>query len=84
MQTITPTLASSLGLARDFGVIVSDVHPDGQPPAGVAVGDILVSLDGQPAENVPTITYNFRLRDTPAVRRGVARRGAGQHRGDAG
>ena len=33
MQTITPTLASSLGLARDFGVIVSDVHPDG-PAAG--------------------------------------------------
>ena len=35
-----------------------------------------MSLDGQPAENVPTITYNFRLRDTPAnvqlVLRGAA------------
>jgi len=65
MQTITPDLAASLGLARDYGVIVSDVWPDGPAEkAGLAVGDVLVSVDGQPADNVPTVTYNFRLRDT--------------------
>ena len=33
--------------------------------AGLAVGDILVSVDGQPADNLPTVSYNFRLRDSP-------------------
>jgi serine protease Do len=62
MQTITPDMAASLNLARDYGVIVSDVWPDG--PAQKA--DILVSVDGQPAENLPTVVYNFRLRDSPS------------------
>ena len=79
MQTITPTLASALSLARDYGVIVSDVIPGGPAAAaGVAVGDILVSVDGQPADNVPTVTYNFRLRDTPANVQLVVLRGEAQ------
>jgi serine protease Do len=66
LQTITPDLAASLNLARDYGVIVSDVWPDGPAlAAGLAVGDILVSVDGQPADNLPTVSYNFRLRDSP-------------------
>ena len=32
--------------------------------AGLKVGDILLSVDGQPAENLPTVIYNFRLRDS--------------------
>ena len=32
--------------------------------AGLKVGDILVSVDGQPADNLPTVVYNFRLRDS--------------------
>jgi serine protease Do len=79
MQTITPTLASSLGLARDYGVIVSDVDPGGPAAtAGVLPGDILVTVDGQSADNVPTITYNFRLRDTPSNVQLVVLRGAAQ------
>jgi serine protease Do len=66
VQTITPDMAASLGLARDFGVIVSDVWPGGPAEkAGLTVGDILVSMDGQPADNLPTVSYNFRLRDSP-------------------
>jgi serine protease Do len=64
-QTITPGLAAALGLSRDHGVIVADVWPGGPAEAaGLAVGDILASVDGQAAENLPTIVYNFRLRDT--------------------
>ena len=40
------------------------------------VGDILVSVDGQPADNLPTVSYNFRLRDsTDKVQLVVLRRG---------
>ena len=78
LQTITPGMAAALGLSRDYGVIVSDVWPGGPAlAAGLAVGDILVSVDNQPAENLPTVSYNFRIRDSLdnvqlAVLRGAA------------
>jgi serine protease Do len=58
-------MAAALGLSRDYGVIVSDVLP-GSPAevSGVKTGDILVSVDGQPADNLPSVNYWFRLRDT--------------------
>jgi S1-C subfamily serine protease len=34
IQTITPGMAASLGLSRDYGVIVSDVWPGGPALAG--------------------------------------------------
>ena len=65
LQTITPSMAASLKLPRDFGVIVSDVWPGGPAEkAGLKIGDVLVSVDGQPADNLPTVTYSFRLRDS--------------------
>jgi serine protease Do len=65
LQTITPELAEGLGLARDHGVIVSDVWPGGPAEAaGLKPGDILDSVDGQAVENLPTVNYNFRLRDS--------------------
>ena len=77
LQTITEGMASSLGLTRDYGVIVSDVWPGGPAEAaGLATGDILVSVDGQLAENVPTVTYNFRLRDSTGNVQLVVLRGA--------
>jgi serine protease Do len=79
LQTITPTMAASLGLARDYGVIVSDVLP-GSPAAGMGVqtGDILVSVDGQPADNLPTVSYYFRLRDSAESVKLVVLRGTTQ------
>lgn len=66
IQTVSPGMAAALGLARDYGVIVSDVDPGGPAEkAGLQVGDLLVSVDGVAADNLPTVNYNFRLRDTP-------------------
>lgn len=65
IQTVSPGMAAALGLPQDYGVIISDVLPRGPADAaGVKVGDILASVDGQAAENVPTVSYNFLLRDS--------------------
>lgn len=65
IQTITPSIAAGLGLKQDYGVIVSDVLPGGPAEAaGLMVGDILVSMDGQPADNLPSVNYFFLLRDS--------------------
>jgi serine protease Do len=65
LQTITPAMAGSLVLPRDYGIIVSDVWPGGPAEAaGLKVGDVLLSVDGKPADNLPTVVYNFRLRDS--------------------
>src|SRR5262245_31974163 len=51
-QTVTPILASGLGLSRNSGVVLADVIP-GSPAdlAGLRVGDVVLSLDGKPMEN---------------------------------
>ncbi len=80
LQTITPEMAGGLGLARDAGLIVSDVWPGGPAEAaGLQVGDILVSVDGEPAENLPTVIYNFRLRDSTENVQLVVLRGTDEH-----
>jgi serine protease Do len=58
MQTVTPTMAAGLRLARSYGVIVSDVPP-GSPAiaAGLRVGDIILSVNALQAENLPRISY---------------------------
>jgi serine protease Do len=80
IQTISQTMAQGLGLPRDYGVIVSDVWPNGPAEAaGLKVGDILVSVDGQPADNLPSVNYQFRLRDsTEKVKLVVLRDGVQQ------
>jgi serine protease DegQ len=51
-QDLTPDLAKAFGLSQDYGVIIAGVLVNG-PAArgGVRVGDIMVSLNGQPVRD---------------------------------
>jgi serine protease Do len=64
LQTISPEMARGLGLARNFGVIVSDVAPGGPAEAaGVRIGDILLSIDGKPAQSLPYVAFHLSSRE---------------------
>ena len=65
IQSVTPALAAGLSLKQPWGVIVSDTVP-GSPAekSGLKPGDVLTEVDGQPADNVPTVSYYFLLRDS--------------------
>jgi serine protease Do len=77
IQTITPVMAGAIGLSKDYGVIISDVLPRSPAEAaGLRAGDVLVSLDGQPADNLPTVSYYFLLRDFKDKAQVVVLRGA--------
>jgi serine protease Do len=59
-QTITPALAEGLRLGRDWGVLLSDVDPDGPGgKAGLQAGDIVVSLNGKTMENARQLEVNL-------------------------
>ena len=81
LQTITPAMAQALGLQRDYGVIVADVWPGGPAEsAGLKIGDVLVSVDGQAADNLPSVNYQFRLRESTENADVVVLRGLAQQR----
>ena len=74
-QTITPPLASGLGLTQDWGVILGDVRPSGPGHnAGLQVGDIVLAMDGKPMENGRQFQVNlYRRRIGDVVRLAVLR-----------
>jgi len=68
MQDITPDLAAGLNLARQDGVIVSDVEPGGPADkGGLEVGDIVLSLDGRSIGSVPLAAMIISTRPGDAL-----------------
>lgn len=62
-QTITPTMAASLSLPRDWGVVIGDVYPGGPAEkAGLQVGDVVLSLDNKVMENGRQFKVNLYRR----------------------
>ena len=59
-QTITPVIAKGLHLAQNWGVLVSDVVPEGpSDEAGVKVGDVIRKLNGKTVENARELDVNI-------------------------
>jgi serine protease Do len=55
-QTITPALATGLGLSRKSGVMVSDVAPGGAAEsAGLEITDVIAAINGRPVDSVPML-----------------------------
>jgi serine protease Do len=62
VQTISPAIAEGLSLARDWGVLVGDVTPDGPADhAGVKVGDLVTMVNGRTMRNARQMeSYIYR------------------------
>jgi serine protease Do len=75
LQTITPTLATGLGLSRDWGAIISDVAPAGPADAaGLKAQDIVTSIDGELIDGLPRLAFQLYTRSAgDQVRLGVLR-----------
>ncbi|HLH41396.1 MAG TPA: trypsin-like peptidase domain-containing protein [Bryobacteraceae bacterium] len=68
VQSITPVLAKGLGLSQDWGVIVSDIEPDGPASdSGLKIGDIVKTLNGKEMEDASQFenaVYRLNLSQT--------------------
>jgi len=59
-QTISPLLATALGLAMDASVVIEDVTPgSAAEAAGLKIGDVVVALNGKPIENARQFGVNI-------------------------
>jgi serine protease Do len=71
-QTITPALAKGLKLSQDWGVVASDVTPDGPAEKeGMKVRDIVLSLNGaimEDAAQLETAIARLKLSEVVSVR----------------
>ncbi|MHB8528648.1 MAG: Do family serine endopeptidase [Caulobacteraceae bacterium] len=57
-QALTGEMARSLGLSAPQGVLVTDLWPGGPGArAGIAQGDVIVSVDGRPVNDETSLTY---------------------------
>ena len=76
LQSISPLLAAGLNLPRSYGVVVSDVLP-GSPAmaAGIHIGDVLLTVDGRPADSVPYVSFRMMSVEAGAKVRLEALRG---------
>jgi serine protease Do len=76
-QTVTPALAAGLGLPQDWGVVLSDVLPEGPAArAGLRIADLVLKLDGKVMENARQLEVNLYHRAVGGTVSLEVRRGA--------
>jgi Do/DeqQ family serine protease len=79
LQSVTPDMARSLGLAAPSGALVADIWPGGAAErAGLKQGDVVIAVDGGPVVDAAALNYAVGThRPGDSLRIGV-RRGAGE------
>ena len=74
-QALTGEMARSLGLAAPQGVVVTEVWPGGPAArAGIAQGDVVVSVDGEEVDDETGLNYRVGALGPGAEARVVVRR----------
>jgi Do/DeqQ family serine protease len=80
-QALTGEMAKSLGLEAPRGVVVTDLWPTGPAArAGVAQGDVIVSIDGEEVDDDAGINYRVGTRPPGETVALVVRRNGGPPR----
>jgi S1-C subfamily serine protease len=65
LQPVDGEIATSLGLARPSGVLITSVYDKGPAAeAGLKRGDAILAVDGQPVDNPDAFGYRFTLKGT--------------------
>ena len=60
VQPVTPDVASSLGMKRPSGVIVSEVYPGGPTDrAGLRVGDVILAVNGREISDPTALSFRI-------------------------
>jgi Do/DeqQ family serine protease len=77
LQSVTPDIAESLGLAAPSGALVAKVHAKGPAAkAGLRAGDVVVSVDDKPVQDPQAFQYRFLTKGIGgATQLGVLRKG---------
>jgi S1-C subfamily serine protease len=80
-QALTSDMAKSLGLAAPRGVVVTDLWPTGPAArAGVAQGDVIISINGQEVNDDSGLNYRVATRPAGEEISLVTRRNGGPPR----
>ncbi|HVV65423.1 MAG TPA: Do family serine endopeptidase [Rhizomicrobium sp.] len=59
-QAVTEDIARSIGLSRPGGVLLRSVYPGGPAAkAGLKVGDVVLSVDGFPVDDMQALNYRI-------------------------
>jgi Do/DeqQ family serine protease len=79
LQSVTPDIARSIGLATPQGALIAEVWPGGPAAAaGLRQGDVITSVDGRPAADAAGVSYAVSTRRIgDPIKLGV-RRGTGE------
>jgi Do/DeqQ family serine protease len=77
LQGVTAEIADSLGLKRPAGALVASITSGGPAArAGLRIGDLIVSIDGQPVEDPEAFGFRFATKPLGgAAQIGVIRAG---------